>query len=132
MTDSLLFDWAEDALCAPLPASTAPTDGEALPSGESIRLYFEPSSSAAHTAPLPATETVIKGSTGIAGYTLAAGGGKDFEFRCVPSNLHILPDPMGRYRGPADVAMGTLAGGIDGNAGLDDLIDACRRTADEE
>lgn len=119
VTDSLLFDWAEDVLYAPLPVSTAPTDGDSLPSDVSIRLYFDPSTSAVHTK-------------GITGYTLAAGGGKDFEFRCVPSNFHILPDPMGRYRGPADVAMGTLAGGIDGNEGLDSLINACRHASDED
>lgn len=132
MTDSLLFDWAEDVLHAPLPDYTAPNDGEALPPEVSIRLYFDPSSSAVHTvAPVP-TSAAAEVTNGIAGYTLAAGGGKDFEFRCVPSNFHILPDPMGRYRGPADVVMGTLGGGMDGNAGLDGLINACRRASDED
>ena len=132
VTDSLLFDWAEDVLSAPLPEPLFPTDEETLLSGVSMRLYFDPSPSAAGPAPAAGdTEDETEGQTTAAGYTLADGGCVDFEFRCVPSSLHIIPDPMGRYRGPADVSMGTLAGRTDGDGGLDDLIDACRRADDE-
>lgn len=61
-----------------------------------------------------------------AGPALGGEGERAFEFRSVPSSLHMVPDPMGRYRGPADVAMGTLMGGTGGDGGLEELIESCR------
>lgn len=171
VTDSLLFDWSEDALAAPLPPPAQTTqqaeDEEALPPDVFMRIHFNPSppSADAKVTPPPPPQTpegaaekngastlqtqrqqqqgtagggagghggeagatsILAGATGV---TFAAGSGdRDFELRCVPSSLHMVPDPMGRYRGPADVGMGTLKTGTGGEGGLEleDLIEACR------
>ncbi|CAM9408619.1 unnamed protein product [Ectocarpus sp. 6 AP-2014] len=152
VTDSLLFDWSEDALAAPLPPRPPTLDQgeETLPPGVAMRIHFDPSSThGGHASSTPSGTVEAPGTdpsdsqqgppggrteaTGVleraTGITLAGGGeGRDFEFRCVPSSLHMVPDPMGRYRGPADVGMGTLACGTGGNGGLEleDLIESCR------
>lgn len=168
MTDSLLFDWSEDVLAAPLPpAATPQEEEETLPPGVFMRLYLEPplpSASAASatgdSGPEAAGDSsdvddlaaVVDPGTGTAGHrqnaeenseqvqsaisatpegvgsvsTGSARGDRGFDFRCVPSSLHMVPDPMGRYRGPADVGMGTLVGGPGGEGGLEDLIETCR------
>ena len=171
VTDSLLFDWSEDALAAPLPAAAAQQgEGEALPPGVFMRVHFDPAppppgedpaeTPAAATAAAagaeagaaargnsPRSSTCCAGGAGegqpgnvprnvfagATGFTLAGGEGRGFELRCVPSSLHMVPDPMGRYRGPADVGMGTLMCGTGGPGGLEleDLIESCR-LADSE
>eukprot|EP00752_Nemacystus_decipiens_P007422 g6635.t1 len=172
VTDSLLFDWSEDALAAPLPpaAPTPPAqDGETLPPGVFLRVHFDPAppgppppgedsagppalaeadaearaaggengSSAGEVGearrgePRNVPSNILAGATG---FTLGGGEGRGFELRCVPSNLHMVPDPMGRYRGPADVGMGTLMGGGTGGSGglaLEDLIESCRLAGDD-
>lgn len=164
VTDSLLFDWSEDALAAPLPPPPIPRgEEETLPPDVFMRIHFEPSPSlgAANDAGPSDTENQVSldnGSSfpqpqeqvfggvdqgrgvvprndlaGATGFTLAGGEGADFELRCVPSSLHMVPDPMGRYRGPADVGMGTLMCGTGGEGGLEleDLIESCRLAASE-
>lgn len=150
VTDSLLFDWSEDALAAPLPPRppTPDQEEETLPPGVSMRIHLDPSPThGGHASSTPSGAVGAPGNdpsdsqqgpagggrtTGVlaraTGITLAGGEGRDFEFRCVPSSLHMVPDPMGRYRGPADVGMGTLACGTGGNGGLEleDLIESCR------
>lgn len=169
VTDSLLFDWSEDALAAPLPPPPTPrTEEETLPPDVFMRIHFDPPAplgSATNGAPPPDAENqtpiengssvvippqLEQGAGGVAegwsgeepsrnilagatGFTLAGGEGADFELRCVPSSLHMVPDPMGRYRGPADVGMGTLMCGTGGDGGLEieDLIESCRLAASE-
>lgn len=173
VTDSLLFDWSEDALAAPLPPAPIPPqeDDEGLPPGVFMRVHFDPAprpppppaggedtgppaageagaAAAAESSPRSSTCSAGAGGeegegrrerqsgnvpsnilAGATGFTLAGGGeGRGFELRCVPSSLHMVPDPMGRYRGPADVGMGTLMCGTGGSGGLEleDLIEACR------
>lgn len=167
VTDSLLFDWSEDALAAPLPPAPIPQEEETLPPGVFMRLYFDPASPSlgagdygAASSDAPASSGIPspgqgKGGASLAGGEASEGGGgalggeggasegggagglaghalggrekeRGFEFRCVPSSLHMVPDPMGRYRGPADVAMGTLMGGTGGDGGLEELIESCR------
>lgn len=156
VTDSLLFDWSEDALAAPLPPAPIPQEEETLPPGVFMRLHFDPSPSSGEGgggAAAAAVATNTTGSPGVpppgqggggasqggdavasqggsapeAGHALGREGAeRGFEFRCVPSSLHMVPDPMGRYRGPADVAMGTLMGGTGGEGGLEELIESCR------
>lgn len=167
VTDSLLFDWSEDALAAPLPPPPTPlADEETLPPDVFMRIHLDPSAplGAANGAGLPQAEnqapaengssvvpqqleqvsggmaegrsgeepprSILAGATG---FTLVGGEGADFELRCVPSSLHMVPDPMGRYRGPADVGMGTLMCGTGGDGGLEleDLIESCRLAANE-
>lgn len=140
VTDSLLFDWSEDALAAPLPAPTIPPDEETLPEGVFMRLHFEPprSETTADTGVSDVEEASRDRAEGGGGggglavtrVTVAGGVGTEVEFRCVPSSTHMVPDPMGRYRGPADVGMGTLVGG--GAGGLDDFIESCRTAADDD
>lgn len=173
VTDSLLFDWSEDALAAPLPPPKRTTqqgeDEEALPPDVFMRIHFDPSppstgAEGENQPPQTPEEAAVKNSAsileqeqkqqhnadgdegegscretsstsifaGATGVTFAAGTGeRDFELRCVPSSLHMVPDPMGRYRGPADVGMGTLTGGMGGEGGLEleDLIETCRLAA---
>lgn len=68
------------------------------------------------------------GDLAITRVTVASGVEPEVEFRCVPSSAHMVPDPMGRYRGPADVGMGTLVGGT---GQLEDLIENCRLADDD-
>eukprot|EP00903_Cladosiphon_okamuranus_P008255 g7946.t1 len=170
VTDSLLFDWSEDALAAPLPPAAPQEEEEeeeALPPGVFVRVHFDPAppslppptggDSAGDLAAVAAAEAVATAAesnpknsaccaggagevgqpgnllAGATGFTLAGGEGRGFELRCVPSSLHMVPDPMGRYRGPADVGMGTLMCGTGGSGGLEleDLIESCR-LADKE
>lgn len=175
VTDSLLFDWSEDALAAPLPPTPAipPQQGEeALPPGVFMRVHFDPAPRP-RAPPPPLREDSARGGSsaaearvaagegaspsdsvcsagaeagegrrgnvprnvlaGATGFTLAgAGEERGFELRCVPSSLHMVPDPMGRYRGPADVGMGTLMCGTGGSGGLEveDMIQSCRLAGD--
>lgn len=174
VTDSLLFDWSEDVLAAPLPPAAQQEEEEeeeeALPPGVFMRVHFDPAppsppppgageaSAGAPAAPAearaaagessPRSSTCFAGGAGkgdqpgnvptnvlagATGFTLAGGEGRGFELRYVPSSLHMVPDPMGRYRGPADVGMGTLMCGTGGSGGLEleDLIESCR-LADKE
>lgn len=142
VTDSLLFDWSEDTLAAPL---SPQGDDEVLPPDVFLRLYFEPASAPSHghnghqATAQNGTESVGELSEDSAASLRAHGTsfgrnsvddvGFDFEFRCVPSSLYIVPDPMGRYRGPADVEMGTLMGGTGGGNDLEALIETCRLAA---
>lgn len=173
VTDSLLFDWSEDALAAPLPAQP---EEEALPPDVFLRLHLKPKPVLPHVVdqstpvpphveaePTPIPPNVASGNGeghppptawhgdlersppdtrnsdsevedevargARVGCTLVGSSGMDFEFRCVPSTSHIVPDPMSRYRGPADLEMGTLMGGAEGSTGLEDLIETCRLAA---
>lgn len=141
VTDSLLFDWSEDTLTAPLPPQP---EEEELPPGVFLRLHFEPTPVQPHveadgvkteqSGPRSTRETGESNASSVAcgagmGCNVVGSSDMDFEFRCVPSSLHIVPDPMGRYRGPADVEMGTLMGGTGGGTDLEELIEACRLAA---
>lgn len=145
VTDSLLFDWSEDVLAAPLPAPVIPPDEETLPEGVSMRLHFEPTPPSSRPPRLKnTTETELSdaeeapgdgaeggegdGGLAITRVTVAGEVGVEVEFRCVPSRAHMVPDPMGRYRGPADLGMGTLVGGT---GQLEDLIESCRFADDD-
>lgn len=153
MTDSLLFDWSEDVLAAPLSALPIPQEEETLPPDVFMRLHFEPSppSGDAAAAAFQRHSSTTAGRPSdvgaqqkyratinsahqaeLEGHILPRGDEADFEFRCVPSSLHMVPDPMGRYRGPADVGMGTLMSGTGGDGGgLEELIESCRLAAAE-
>lgn len=149
VTDSLLFDWSEDVLAAPLPPKAPKKDGdETLPPDVFLRLHIQATDvSPSHgviTGPASDTQIPTEARDGSnsrsepeeekcrtavntdAGFVASGRGVLNFCFRCVPSNLHIMSDPMGRYRGPADVDMGTLLGGTEGNGDFEHLIETCR------
>lgn len=163
VTDSLLFDWSEDVLDAPLPPPhTSRGEEETLPPDVFMRIHFDPSPPGAADCvgpPYSENGAAVENSSsfsqqqeqvpegmeqsrcggprnvlaGATGFTLAVGDETDFELRFVPSSLHMVPDPMGRYRGPADVGMGTLMCGTggDGSLDLEELIESCRLDASE-
>lgn len=152
VTDSLLFDWSEDALVAPVPPQPTTTqDEEELPPDVFLRLHFQPAS-VRPTSTRDMTPAA-RPPDGVSGHPQARGGEGDhagraeqghvgqasqmgvgrggtrdrnFAFRFVPSDSHLAPDPMGRYRGPADLDMGTLAWGAEGGVDFERLLEACR------
>lgn len=145
VTDSLLFDWTEDTLAAPLTAPpTEQEDEEELPPDVFLRLHFQPSEEPPVTQARETSTTTP--SNGVRahggsqegqaielsnmGFSLGTRDTLDFDFRIIPSELHLVPDPMARYRGPADLDMGTLVGSTSGNEDVEQLVERCRLEAE--
>ncbi|CAM9506791.1 unnamed protein product, partial [Choristocarpus tenellus] len=130
VTDTLLFQWGEGPLEKPSPFASLtyvegcthseikdkhsdhPCDGfRARSVADRVSCCSCVKSSA--------DEGIKLGSDICEGYILADSGDVgDFELRLVPSDLHTVSDPMGCYRGPADMGMGVLGGGA-GEEGID-------------